>query len=174
MFRFISRMQILQLHTHENMNRKARISVIGAGTCDDSVAQTAHELGTRIARAGYDLVCGGLGGVMQAAARGAHEAGGHTIGILPGSSPSDANPHIETPIATGLGQMRNMLVVMNGDAVIAVEGGAGTLSEVALALKSGKTVIAIGKYSELDGVLSARGPQEAVALAARHIEESSD
>lgn len=148
------------------MSRTVRISVIGAGQCDEAVAEKAHRLGTFIARRGWELVCGGKGGVMRAASQGASEAGGQTLGVLPGLDRDDANPYIDTAVATGLGQMRNLLVVMNGDAVIAVEGGYGTLSEVALALQAGRTVIAMGTWKDIPGVLAASGPEEAVELAA--------
>lgn len=150
------------------MARPFRVSVIGAGICDENVARKAYELGKLIACEGWEIVCGGKLGVMQAAAKGCTEAGGSTIGILPGLDPDEANPYIQTAIATGLGQMRNMLVVANGDVVIAVYGGYGTLSEVALALKHNKTVIALGDWKEIPGVVSAQSPSEAVGLAKDH------
>ncbi len=144
--------------------KNIRVSVIGAGSCDDKTALTARRLGRLLAESGYDIVCGGLGGVMRAACRGAAEAGGLTIGILPGTSRSDANEFVGVAIATGLGIMRNALVVANGDAAIAVEGEAGTLSEIAMALKTGKPVIALGTWSGLDGVRKAETPEEAVEM----------
>jgi hypothetical protein len=110
-----------------------RVSVIGGSTVTDSDAETAEAVGRRLAERGHTVVCGGLGGVMEAACRGASKAGGHTIGILPSDEPGDANPHVDEPIATGLGHARNALVVMNGAAVIAIDGGSGTLSELGLA-----------------------------------------
>ena len=141
-----------------------RVSVIGAGRCGPDTAETAYALGQGIARHGHVLVCGGLGGVMEAACRGAVEAGGETLGILPGTDRTLANPWVRTVLATGLGPMRNYLVVLNGDLVMAVEGGAGTLSEIGLALKSGRTVIALGRHAGLEGVLPAEDVDQALAL----------
>jgi hypothetical protein len=155
------------------MKRRPRISVIGSGHCDETTAAVAREVGRRIADAGCDLVCGGLGGVMHTVAKGAQNLGGRTIGILPGSSPDDANSAIDVPIATGLGQMRNALVVANGDVVIAVEGSSGTLSEVGFALKAGKAVIAIGAYADMAGVIAATSARQAVDLALRHIADDA-
>ena len=107
-----------------------RVSVIGASAPPDEAVENAHEVGRLLAERGHTVVCGGLGGVMRAACRGASEAGGHTIGILPGEDRAAANEYVETAIATGLGHARNALVVLNGDAVIAVDGAGGTLSEV--------------------------------------------
>ncbi len=141
-----------------------RISVIGAGSCDETVASTAQKLGQGLARAGYAIVCGGLGGVMEAVCQGAKSCGGTTIGILPGDSQAGANSFIDFAIATGLGPMRNYLVVLNGEAVIAVEGSAGTLSEIGLAMKIGRKVIALGHWAAVDGVTPATTPEEAIRL----------
>ncbi|MBN2141355.1 MAG: TIGR00725 family protein [Desulfovibrionaceae bacterium] len=138
------------------------VSVIGAGSCPPEVSARAERLGRLIAESGLDLVCGGLGGVMEAASRGAKAAGGRTLGILPGLDKRAANPFIDSAVVTGLGHMRNFLVIANGDAVIALEGGNGTLSEIGLALKSGKFVVAVGAWSGLPGVTPATGPEEAV------------
>lgn len=156
------------------MNHEIHISVIGAGSCDDIVRATARQLGKLIARRGWTLVCGGLAGVMEASAQGARDAGGKTVGILPGLDRSDANPFIETALPTGLGQMRNALVVAGGDLAIAVEGGYGTLSEIALALKSGRAVIAIGSWKDIPGVLPAKDPAQAVDLAAEHLAKHAE
>ena len=155
------------------MADEIRISVIGAGRCGPEVRDVARRLGAGIALRGWTLVCGGLGGVMNAAARGAGEAGGRTIGIVPGLDPADANPYIQTSLATGLGQMRNLLVVANGDLAVAVEGGYGTLSEIALALKHGKPVVAIGAWKDIPGVVAARSAEEALELAERELRERS-
>ncbi len=144
-----------------------RISVIGAGRCDATVASTAFELGQGLARIGYAVVCGGLGGVMEAACQGAKSAGGTTIGILPGDTTNSANSYVDIAIATGLGPMRNYLVVLNGEAAIAVEGSAGTLSEIGLALKIGRKVIALGHWAAVDGVIPAATPEEAIGLLAK-------
>src|SRR5229473_686544 len=113
------------------------IAVVGAGACEPEVARVAEEVGRLLGRAGAVLVCGGLGGVMEAACRGAREAGAITVGILPGERRSAANPWVTVALPTGLGELRNGLVVRAADALIAIGGAYGTLSEIALALKSG-------------------------------------
>jgi uncharacterized protein (TIGR00725 family) len=110
------------------------------------------------------VVCGGLGGVMEAACRGAREAGGLTVGILPGLDRSAANPYVEVALPTGLGEGRNLLVVRAADALIAVGGGYGTLSEIALALKAGKPVVGLGSW-EIEGVQAVADAEAAVAAA---------
>lgn len=138
----------------------------GAGTADAELAAVAEALGRRIAEAGAILICGGRSGVMEAAARGCVEAGGLTIGILPGADPAGANPYIRIPLPTGLGDARNVLVARTGDAVIAVGGGWGTLSEVAFARKVGVPVVLLrpGLTEGLE-LPVAGSPEEAVALA---------
>jgi uncharacterized protein (TIGR00725 family) len=149
-----------------------RIGVMGPAVCDARVAAQAREVGQRIARAGAILICGGRGGAMEAAAEGAHEAGGVTVGILPGTDPSDANPYVDIPIVTGMGDARNAVNILSSDAIIAVNGGFGTLSEIALALKSRRPVVALGSWSILSpdgesprGMVTAQSPEEAVARA---------
>ncbi len=110
------------------------------------------------------VVCGGLAGVMEAACRGAKQSGGITVGILPGLSRDAANPYVDVAVATGLGEARNALVVRAADVLIAVGGGHGTLSEIALALKAGKRVIGLGTW-QIDGVEAAAEPEAAVAAA---------
>ena len=143
---------------------KKRISVIGAGTCGPETEAVAETLGRLIAESGFDLVCGGRMGVQRAACRGAKSAGGRTIGLLPGLDFSQANEYVDLPVITGLGHMRNFLVVKNGDAAVAVEGGAGTLSEIGLAMKSGIPVVAIGRWSGIEGVRPAGDAVQAMAL----------
>jgi uncharacterized protein (TIGR00725 family) len=109
--------------------------------------KTAHAIGEEVARAGAVLVCGGLGGVMEAAARGARQAGGVTVGILPSDLASDSNPWISIPIVTDLGHARNVILVHTAEALLAVGGSYGTLSEIALALKIGVPVGAVGSWS---------------------------
>jgi uncharacterized protein (TIGR00725 family) len=140
------------------------IGVIGAGVATSGQAVAATEVGRLIARRGWLLVCGGLGGVMEAAARGAHEAGGVTIGLLPGNNRDSANQYIAVPIATGLGEGRNLLIVRTSDLIIAVGGEYGTLSEIALALKSGKPVIGLDTW-DIPGVIRASSPEDALAKA---------
>ncbi|VTT87795.1 hypothetical protein DM2_1129 [Halorubrum sp. DM2] len=138
-----------------------RVSVIGGSSIGPETAAVAEELGKRLAERGHTVVCGGLGGVMEAACRGAREADGETIGILPTEKRGDANPHVTTPIATGLGHARNALVVMNGDAAVAVDGASGTLSEIGLALAQGRRVAGIDTH-EIDGVEAVDSPAAAV------------
>ncbi len=140
------------------------VAVVGPGEATPAEEATAHAVGRLLAERGAILVCGGLGGVMAAASRGAIAAGGTTVGLLPGEERAAANPWVSVAIPTGLGELRNGLVVRASDAVIAVGGGYGTLSEVALALKVGKPVIALGGW-DIDGVQVAEAPQDAVASA---------
>ena len=123
-----------------------RVSVIGGSTVTDEQYQQAREVGRRLGEHGHDVVCGGLTGVMEAACRGASEAGGHTVGILPGERRAAANDYVQTAIATGLGNARNALVVMDGAAVIAVDGGTGTLSELGHALDIDRPVAGLGTH----------------------------
>jgi uncharacterized protein (TIGR00725 family) len=147
-------------------DRPYRVAVIGAGRATDEDQNIAAELGAELARAGAVLVCGGLGGVMEAAARGAREAGGLTVGILPGTSASEANECIALPLRSGLGEARNALVVRAAEAVLAVGGEWGTLSEIALARKMGIEVATLGTPPAEGLDLPAMpGPAEAVGWA---------
>ena len=148
----------------KDIRTRRRVAVIGGSRPGRKALEEAREVGRLIARAGAVLVCGGLGGVMEAAALGVREEGGLTVGILPGGNASDANPAVDVPIATGLGYTRNSLVVMNADAVVAVDGEYGTLSEIAYALIYGKRVVGLGTW-EIRGVMAAESPDEAVRLA---------
>jgi hypothetical protein len=142
-------------------SRRPIIGVIGAGKADDRTHSVAEEVGGAIARRGAILVCGGLGGVMEAAARGASSEGGLTVGILPCSDPDGANPYITVPIATGFGEGRNIIVVRTADALIAVGGEYGTLSEIAFALKTGKPVVGLRTW-DIQGIVHAKSADEAV------------
>jgi uncharacterized protein (TIGR00725 family) len=143
----------------------AYVAVVGPGeAAEQEVLDGAEVVGAQLARRGAVLVSGGLGGVMAAACRGAHDAGGMTLGILPGSDRAAANPWVTVAVATGLGELRNGLVVRAADAVIAIAGEYGTLSEIALALKAGKRVVGLGTW-QIRGVLVAPDPLAAVALA---------
>jgi len=144
--------------------KRIRIGVIGGGRPDRRSIEAALKVGRLIAEAGAILVCGGLGGVMEAAAAGAKKAGGFTVGILPGTHPCEANPSIDVPIATGLGYSRNSLVAMNADALIAIDGEYGTLTEIAYGNIYGKKVIGLETW-EVKGVIAAASPEEAVRLA---------
>jgi uncharacterized protein (TIGR00725 family) len=145
--------------------------VIGGGESEEEILGTAEEVGRRIAEAGAVLICGGRGGVMEAASRGAAEAGGTVIGVLPTLSPADANPYVTHAVATGIGEARNLAVVASGEAVIAVGGEWGTLSEIAHARKIGRPVVAIRSWAlrnqagtEL-GIVEAETPEQAVSAA---------
>jgi len=128
------------------------VGIIGAGSCDPETFKLAEEVGYKIGEAGWFLVCGGLGGVMEAASKGCVEAGGITIGILPGRSRSDANPYIKVAIPTGLGEGRNILVVRASDILVAISGGYGTLSEIGFALKTGKPVLGLNTWEGIKGI----------------------
>jgi len=119
------------------------IGVIGGSWCSTEETQSAVVVGRLLAEQGAVLLCGGLGGVMEAAARGAKDAGGLTVGILPGADAKEANPYIEVPLATGMGEMRNALIVRAAQAVIAIGGGWGTLSEIALAQRIQTPVVGL-------------------------------
>jgi uncharacterized protein (TIGR00725 family) len=141
------------------------VGVIGAGSCNEVTRRKAFDVGKGIAESGAVLVCGGLGGVMTAASEGAKSAGGITIGILPGSDRSEANEFIDCVIPTGLGEVRNVLVVRASDVVIALPGHSGTMSEFAFALKIGKPVIDFGDWNISGATGKANNAQEAVRLA---------
>lgn len=148
------------------------LAVIGSADCDERIALQAREVGREIARLGAILVCGGKGGVMEAACQGAKSEGGTTIGILPGMDRREANRYVDIAIVTGLADARNALIVRTADAVIAVSGGHGTLSEIGLALKMGRPVVGLNtwelaRHGEPDqAVLEATTPARAVQLAA--------
>jgi uncharacterized protein (TIGR00725 family) len=148
----------------KEIRKRIRIAVIGGSRAGRQAVENAFEVGRLIARSGAVVVCGGLGGVMEAACRGAREEGGLVVGILPGGSPADANPWVDIPIATGLGYTRNALVVMNADAVIAIDGEYGTLSEIAYGKIHGKKVVGLGTW-EVKGIVAATTPEEAVRAA---------
>jgi uncharacterized protein (TIGR00725 family) len=147
------------------VKNKIFIGVIGAGDCSEDVYELAEQVGERIAQAGAVLVCGGLGGVMEASSKGAKKEGGTTIGILPGIDKSYANSYIDFPIVTGLGEGRNLLVVRNSDAVIAFPGEFGTLSEIAFCLKLGKPVVGLSTWKVSDKIIQAKNAEEAVSIA---------
>ena len=141
------------------------IAVIGTGTPDSETDAAAREVGRLLAEAGCVLISGGLDGVMAAASQGAHEAGGLVIGVVPGSSPEEANAYVRVAIATGIGDARNVILANSAEAFVAVGGAYGTLSEIAFALKRGKRVVSLGSWDVDPAVLRARTPEEAVRLA---------
>jgi hypothetical protein len=149
------------------------ISVIGAGSCDKEIYRMAEKVGRLIAQKGVTLLTGGLGGVMEAASKGAKEAGGTTVGILPGFAKEDANKYVDVPITTGLSHARNVIIARSADALIAVSGEYGTLSEIAIALKLGKPVIGIKTWDTIKGVIKVNSPEEAIETVMQEIEERS-
>ena len=152
-------------------NKKKFIAVIGGSQCSAEEAKLAEEVGCELARRGATLMCGGLGGVMKAACKGASSEGGVTIGILPGESRRAANPYVQVPIVTGIGYARNIAVVKSAQAVIAIGGSYGTLSEIGHALQSGIPVIglntwALSRNGQLDdSIIPVQNPAEAVDTA---------
>jgi hypothetical protein len=150
---------------------KRFIAVIGGSQCSKKEAQMAEEVGRELARRGAILVCGGLGGIMRAACKGASAAGGTTVGILPGESRQSANPYVQIPIVTGLGEARNVIVVKSAQAVIAIGGSYGTLSEISHALKNGIPLIGLNTWSisrngrQDKSIILAQSPTEAVSQA---------
>jgi uncharacterized protein (TIGR00725 family) len=162
------------------MTPRLQIAVIGKGTPDDELLPLAEEVGRRIAEAGAVVVCGGMSGVMEAASRGAREAGGDVIGIVPGEDRADANPYVTHVVATGIGNARNLAVVASGDAIIAIGGEWGTLAEIGFARRLGKRVAALrswtvsgtGDMEGGPGVELVSDPGAAVDLALRAAQDS--
>ena len=152
-------------------NKKKFIAVIGGNQCSAEEAKLAEEVGRELARRGAAVVCGGLGGVMEAACKGASSEGGVTIGILPGESRRAANPYVQVPVVTGIGYARNVAVVKSAQAVIAIDGSYGTLSEIGHALQSGIPVIGLNTWSLSrkgqpdNSIIPAQNPAEAVDKA---------
>jgi uncharacterized protein (TIGR00725 family) len=147
------------------------IGVIGDSSCSPEEAKLAETVGELLAQQGVTIVCGGLGGVMEAVCRGAKSKGGSTVGILPGGDSSTANPWVDIPVVTGLGEARNVVVAKSAQAVIAIGGGYGTLSEIAYALKSGIPVIGLNTWSlsrnrqEDNSIIKVQSATEAVDKA---------
>jgi len=153
------------------VSRQRQISVIGGAEADRELLEQAEVVGRGIAEAGAVLVCGGRTGVMEAASRGASEAGGMVLGVLPTTDPEDANPHVTHVIATGIGHARNLAVVASGDSVVAIGGEWGTLSEIAFARRLQRPVIALRSWPLRHrmgtdvGIVEAETPEEAVETA---------
>ena len=143
------------------MSRTSYVAVVGPAEASPDELRSAEEVGAGLAAAGAVVVTGGLGGVMEAACRGARSKRGHTLGILPGEDRDAANGWVEIALTTGLGELRNGLIVRASDAVIAVGGGHGTLSEVALALKLGRPVVGLGTW-DVHGIEHVRTPSDAI------------
>ena len=147
------------------MVRRTAIAVIGAGMAPAALHRLAFEVGREIAARGAVLVCGGLGGVMEAAAEGAHSAGGETVGILPSYDADSANPHIDFAVATGMGEARNAIVIGSANAVVALSGEGGTLAEIGFALKLKRPVIAVSAWDSISGLHRAPSAAAAVEMA---------
>jgi len=148
------------------------IGVVGSSKSDTGTNTLAEEVGREIARAGAAVVCGGLGGVMEAVCKGARSKGGLTIGIIPSDRREDANPYVQIPIVTGMGVGRNVMLVKTADVIIAVGGEFGTLSEIAHALNLGKVVVGLNTWKldrardkPIPGMIEASSPKDAVRLA---------
>lgn len=138
------------------------IGVVGAGTADDPLYCLAYDLGAALATAGMVVVNGGLGGVMEASARGATEAGGLTVGILPGPRAKDANPFVQVPVVTNMGHARNVIIAHTAQALVAVGGSHGTRSEVSIGLKLGKPVVSLSSFDFDPAIQVVETPQQAV------------
>lgn len=153
------------------MTRQLYIAVVGASAATPAEHALGEEVGRLIAERGGILVCGGLGGLMEAAAGGCAAAGGTAIGILPTPDRAEANPYLTVAVATGMGEARNAIVVRTADAVVAIGGEFGTLSEIALALKMGKPVVGLGtwelakKGARVEAFVTATTPEDAVTTA---------
>jgi uncharacterized protein (TIGR00725 family) len=143
------------------MSRTPYVAVVGPGDASSQELHTAEEVGAGLATAGAVVITGGLGGVMEAASRGARSRRGRTVGILPGADRDAANGWVDIALATGLGELRNGLIVRAADVVVAVGGGHGTLSEIALALKLGRPVVGVGTW-DVHGVEHVSTPEEAL------------
>jgi len=167
------------------MGRGFQISVVGfdADSCTEVAREAAYRVGRAIAQEGATVVCGGLGGVMEAASKGARDAGGHAVGIIPSSDSDQANRYCEFVVATGIGKSRNFVVAYSGDAMIVVGGGAGTISEVAAAYQVAKPIVTVkgtggiadewaGKYLDARRttlILGGSGPEDAVKKVMREL-----
>ena len=149
--------------------RRVQLGIIGAGTADDDLLDLARMVGALAAQRGWTVLCGGLGGVMEAASRGASENGGLVVGLLPGERRGEGNSHLDVELPTNMGHGRNVVIAQSSDVLIAVGGGYGTLSEMALGLKMGKPVVSLRSWKPDDRVRRAESPREAVEEAERSL-----
>lgn len=151
------------------------IAVIGQGhDCSEELLKAAEEVGYQIAQRKAILICGGRGGVMEAACRGAKQGGAATIGVLPGANKADANEFVDIPIVTGMGEARNSIIVRTADALIAVGGKYGTLSEIAFALAFGKPLVGLHTWQSIEEMIHVASPAEAVATIFKLIESKTE
>ena len=148
-----------------DIDRKPVIAIIGAGKCSKKLCDMAADIGKYVAENGGVVLCGGLGGIMEGAARGAKEAGGTTIGIIPSENKADANRFIDYVIPSGFGEARNVLIIRSADAIVALPGKFGTLSEMAFALISGKPIVSVQAWKLGDEILQVDDHIEAAKLA---------
>lgn len=146
------------------LKQKTIIGIIGSSNPTPEEALLAQEVGEKLAKNDVIIICGGLGGIMEAGCRGAKSAGGLTIGIIPGTSGKDANPYIDIPIPTGIGEARNLIIIRSSSGVIAIGGGYGTLSEIAFSLKLKIPVIGLKTWA-IEGIIRAETAEEAVRKA---------
>jgi len=149
------------------------VGVIGSGHSSPQGDALAEQVGRYLAERGAVLVCGGLGGIMEAASRGCAEAGGDVLGILPGNSALSANPYVTVPVVTGMGHARNVIIAHTAQALIAIEGEYGTLSEIAISLKLGKPVVQLGSRSHIQKTLKAETAEQAVDMIFNVLEGGS-
>ncbi len=154
--------------------RKTHIGVIGAGECSPEAFEIAHEVGRLVAQREWVLICGGLGGVMEGAAKGCSAGGGMAVGLLPGTDRYSANPYIALAIPTGMGEARNVLVVRASDVIVAIAGEYGTLSEIGFALKIGKPVVGLKTWPGIKGIDYVDTPQEAIDRATELVQQRNE
>lgn len=147
------------------MKPQTLIGVIGSRDCDAEMYERARRVGELVAASGFGIICGGLSGVMEAACKGASEAGGFTVGVLPGEETGAANPYVQFRIATGMGIARNVIIIRSSAAVIALSGGAGTLSEIAHCLQLGVPVVGLDTHDVSPDIVRVSTPEEAVERA---------
>ena len=147
------------------MNPQKLIGVIGSRDCDRETYDRAVTVGRLLAENGWGVICGGLSGVMEAVCKGASDAGGLTVGVLPGDDPQSANPFVQVRIATGMSIARNVIIVRSSSAVIAMSGGAGTLSEIAHCLQLGVPVVGLDTHDVSQDIVHVTSPEEAVDKA---------
>jgi len=152
------------------MTIRPYIGIIGASTISEDIEQLAFAVGEEIGKRNGILICGGLGGVMEAACRGAKSVGGTTVGFLPGFRREEANPYVDIAITTGLLEMRNLIIVRTSDVLIAIAKGYGTLSEIGFALKLEKPVVGLKSFDDELPLIKAKSPKEAVIKAWELIE----
>ncbi len=147
------------------MSNHLQIGIVGSSNCEDRISRIAERTGVHVAARGAVLITGGMTGVMEAASRGAKSAGGLVVGILPGASKSESNPYVDVVILTEMGHARNAIIARSSDCLIAIAGGFGTLSEVALALKIQRPVVTLASQWNIAGTIEASSAEEAVDIA---------